>query len=355
MTDELSSVTLHNVAELADPEWTADSGGTPQATDGEPTTAARELRRVPTPVAARLNVAARERVRHPAGSEIRFVPTGEDPVRITLSASEATVARPFWGAFQGAERLEIDDEPTSFELSPPEALGGLDPAAAPAADEGFDPRVCRLRFEPWARVAVHEVRGPCRPPDESETPATRYLAYGTSITEGAAASATHLTYVSRVARELGLDPVNLGMSGSAYCEPAVAEHVAARDDWDVATLSLSVNMANRGFTVEQFRERARTLVTTVAKAHPDKPVACITLFPYHADLQHTGDRERARAYRNALATVVEGCEAGRVTVVDGSDLTPATGLTTDLLHPGDAGMEAIADGVARHLRDRLST
>lgn len=354
MIDDFPSVTLHNVAELADPEWTDDAAASRHSTAAPSTNAPRELRRVPTSVAEHLNVAARERVRHPAGSEIRFVPTGEEPVHVILSASEETVVRPFWGQFQDPDPLELDAEPATVELAPPPALGDLDPSAAPAAADAFDPRVCRLRFEPWSRVALHDVRGPCRPPTDAEVPAQRYLAYGTSITEGAAASATHLTYVSRVARQLGVDPMNLGMSGSAYCEPAVADHIAGRDDWDLATVSLSVNMANRGFTVEQFRERARNLVSTVAEAHPDKPVACVTLFPYHADLKRKGDQERARDYRDALRSVVEHCDTGSVTLVDGSDLTPATGLTTDLLHPGDAGMEAIADGITTQLRDTIT-
>lgn len=336
--DAYPSVTLHNVAELADPGWTADGD---------------ELRRVPGDVAERLNVAARDRVRHPAGSEIRFVPAADEVVSVTLSASEPTVVRPFWGAFQGEAIHEVGPEPTTIDLSIPEPIDDLDERAAPDADADFGPHVCRLRFEPWARVALHGVEGYCRPPTAGETPERRYLAYGTSITEGASASAVHLTYVGRVARELGLDPVNLGMSGAAYCDPAAAEHIAGRDDWDVATLSLSVNMANRGFTVAQFRDRAESLVTEVAGTHPDKPVACITLFPYHADLRKDGDRERARAYREALESVVAECSAGSVSLVDGSALSPATGLTTDLLHPGDAGMEAIADGVAGHLRSRL--
>ncbi len=340
MQDDYTSVALHNVAELADPDWT-ESGDA--------------LRRVPTDVAANLNVSARERVRHPSGSEIRFVPDGDATVRVTLSAAGATVVRPFWGSFQGEEILEIGPEPTTVELSPPDALADLDrdaPAATGAAD-AFDPRVCRLRFEPWAPVALHRIEGSCRPPEPEELPDHRYLAYGTSITEGAAASATHLNYVSRVARDLGLDAVNLGVSGAAYCEPAIADHIAERDDWDVATLSLSVNMANRGFTVAQFRDRAANLVASVAEADPDRPVVCVTLFPYHADLQHEGDRERARAYREALEGVVTDCSAENVHVVDGSELVPATGLTTDLLHPGDAGMEAIADGVGAELRDVL--
>ncbi len=339
MSDSYPAVTLHNVAELADPAWT--DGGS-------------ELRRVPNAVADELNVAARDRIRHPAGIEVRFVPERGETVRVTLSAGGETVVCEFWGSFQRADVHELGPEPVTLELARPDALAALDPEAAPDAGDAFDPRVCRLRFEPWAPVAIHDVRGACRPPDAGEVPATRYLAYGTSITEGAAASATHLTYVSRVARDLGLDAVNLGMSGSAYCEPAVARHVAARDDWDVATLALSVNMANRGFTVDQFRERAANLVETVAGAHPDDPVACVTLFPYHADLRTDGNRKRARAYREALEDAVDDCSTGNVALVDGSELLAATGLSTDLLHPGDAGMEAIADGLGSRLRPLLA-
>ncbi|WP_436928814.1 SGNH/GDSL hydrolase family protein [Halosimplex halobium] len=336
--DDYPSVALHGVAELAEPDWT-DAGD--------------ELRRLPDGVAGNLNVAARDRIRHPAGCEVRFVSRGGGPVRLTLSAAAETVVRPFWGTFQGETVLELGPEPTDVELSVPEPLTDLSPAAAAEAAGAFDPLVCRLRFEPWAPVALHDVRGECRPPEPDEVPDRRYLAYGTSITEGAAASATHLTYVSRVARDCGLDPVNLGMSGAAYCEPAVADHIAERDDWEVATLSLSVNMANRGFTVEQFRERAAYLVETVAASDHDRPVVCVTLFPYHADLRESGDRERARAYREALASVVEGCGSGNVSLVDGRELSPADGLTTDLLHPGDAGMESIADGLAPRVADAL--
>ncbi|WP_436910494.1 SGNH/GDSL hydrolase family protein [Halosimplex marinum] len=336
--DDYPSVALHDVAELADSDWT-DSGD--------------ELRRVPSDVAEDLNVAARERIRHPAGCEIRFVARDSGTVRLTLSAAAETLARPFWGTFQGDEPLEIGPQPAEFELSVPEPIADLDREVAADATEAFDPRVCRLRFEPWAPVALHDVAGECRPPADGEVPDRRYLAYGTSITEGAAASAIHLNYVSRVAREVGLDPVNLGMSGSAYCEPAVADYVAGREDWDVATLSLSVNMANRGFTVEQFRERAEHLVETVAASDPDRPVVCVTLFPYHADLRRSGDRERAQAYREALESVVEGCDSDNVSVVDGRELSSADGLTTDLLHPGDAGMESIADGLATRVDDAL--
>jgi lysophospholipase L1-like esterase len=333
--DEYPSVALHNVAETGSPDWT-DGGHT--------------LHRLPASVRADLNPGARERYRHPAGCELRFVPE-DGPVEVTLSAAAPTAVRPFWGDFQGREVTRLDTTPTTLELAVPERVRHLD---AGRVDGRFAPQVCRLPFDFWERVAVHDVSGACRPPAADEVPDRRYLAYGTSITEGAAASEPHLSYVARTARLLGVDAVNLGSSGTAFCEPAVAEHVAGRDDWDCATLSVSVNMATREFDVETFRDRAATLVDRVAGSHPDCPVACVTLYPYRADLCTDCDPERAAAFRATFADVVAESSHDNLLLVSGPEVMDATGLTTDLLHPGDAGMEAIGRGLADRLAPLVS-
>ncbi len=352
-SDIYSTVSLHNVAETVPADWTNGAGGThgTEATAGG--TDGDQLCRVPASVGANLNIDARERLRHPTGCEVRFVPERDDAVvSVMLSAAERTVFRPFWGEFQPSDPLELGPTPARFEFTIPERLPLLDDATTQAG--AFAPRVCRLRFEAWAPVAIHGVAGDCRPPTSDELPDHRYLAYGTSITEGAAASATHLTYVARVARQLGLDALNLGCSGSAFCEPAMADYLAGRDDWDVATLALSVNMANRGFTVAQFRERAATLVNAVASAHPNRPVACVTLFPYHADVVRGEDAERAAAFRAALRAIVAESPHDNLHVIAGEELMDSTELTADILHPGDAGMESIGRGIARHLAELLN-
>ncbi len=327
--EEFPDVALHNVVETAAAPWNADG---------------HRLRRAPAAVGDRLNVDARERMAHPTGCELRFVPGSDDAtIRVTLSARNRTTVWPFWGGFQGQEPVEFGPVPKTVALSVPDRIRRLDDGVETGA---FDPRICRLRFDAWEPVAVHDVAGDCRPPTDGELPDRRLLFHGTSITEGAAASAPHLNYVSRVARHLGVDALNLGASGSAFCEPAMADYLADRDDWDVATLALSVNMANRGFTEAQFREHVGPFVRTVAERNPGKPVLCVTLFPYHEDVVRDGDRERAAAFRAALRSAVDSCESGNVHLVEGPDLLDATGLTTDLLHPGDAGMDAIGAGLA---------
>ena len=333
-TEEYPSVSLHNVAETVPAEWT-DEGD--------------RLCRVPAAVGAGLNDTARERVRHPTGSEIRFVPRSDDEVvEITLSSAEPARLRTFWGSFQPWEPTEIGPEPETLGFAVPDHLRDL---TATDGTGRFDPRVCRIRFERFDAVAVHDVAGDCRPPAAAELPGRRYLAYGTSITEGAASSALHTNYVTRVARDCGFDALNLGCSGSAYCESAMADHIADRDDWDVATLALSVNMANTGgFPPEEFAARAEPFVDTIAGVHPEKPVACITLFSYFDDVTESGDADHAAAYREVLRDIVETSPHDNLSLVEGPDLLPLSGLTSDLLHPGDHGMAAIGAGLSRHLR-----
>jgi lysophospholipase L1-like esterase len=331
--DEYPTVSLHNVAETVPAAW-ADGGD--------------RLRRVPTAIGEELNEMARDRVGHATGGELRFVPESDDAeVEVTLSAAEPTQVRTFWGAFQPWQPTGIGPEPRTLTLSVPERLREL-----PVSPETgrFDPRVCRILFERVPAVAVHDVSGDCRPPESAELPDRRYLAYGTSITEGAAASATHTNYVTHVARNCGYDALNFGSSGSAYCEAAMAEYIGSRDDWDVATLALSVNMANTGgFAPETFHERADVFVNTIAGAQPEKPVVCVTLFPYFEDLIESGDADHARAYRDALRTIVEESSHENVTLVEGPELLEVSGLGADLLHPGDHGMGMIGEKLAERL------
>jgi lysophospholipase L1-like esterase len=334
MTIAYPSVSLHNVAETEPAEW-ADDG--------------HRLCRVPASVGEELNDDAHHRLRHATQGEIRFVPADDETeVEVTLSTPERTEIRVFWGTFQPWQAREVGPGTETLSLAVPDRLADLDESADVETGR-FDPRVCRIRFERFVPVALHDVTGDCRPPTTGEVPDTRYLAYGTSITEGAKATATHLNYVSRVARNCGYDALNLGCSGSAYCESALADHVASRDDWDVATLALSVNMANADFSTAEFRERVEYFVHTVAEAHPEKPVACVTLFPYYADVTAPGDPDRAAAFREALRSVVAESPGENVSLVEGTDLLSPGELTWDILHPGDEGMRTIGAGLADHL------
>lgn len=337
-------IQLHNVAELREP-------------DGRDGTL---LQRVPESVRVELNEGAQARMRHPAGVELRFVPEGPDPVEVTLSTiprngvAEGTV-RVFWGPFQTHETFPVGERET-IRVSLPERLTRLDPDVADGL--AFDPRVCRLVLPGAHRgghVVYHGADGDLRPPRPEELPDRRYLAYGTSITEGEAPLAEHLTYVNQTARRLGADHINLGSCGTAYCDPAMAEHIAARDDWDVATLALSVNMVG-SFSVAEFRERAAHMIDTVAGAHQDDPVAAITIYTNESDVcEGIAEAERSEPYREALREVVAETPHDNVHLLEGPAIVDGVaGLTPDLVHPGDDAMIRMGENLAARLDDLLA-
>jgi lysophospholipase L1-like esterase len=309
------------------------------------------LQRVPERVRLALNEKAQERMLSPACAEIRFV-SQAPTVRLTLSSDEVTDVVPFFGVFQGRERYTIGREPQTIAVTMPERLPQLDPTFCEKMP--FPPSVVRLMLA-GGPLFLHAVAGEgVRPPRTEELPGTRYLAYGTSITHGAAATGPHLTYAGQTARRLDADLINLGVGGSAYCEGALADYVAARRDWHVATLALSVNMIGAGFTLDEFYERASYMVNVVSGADTSRPVVCITIYPHFrefgsrfANLDAHGTPEQ---YRQRLRDAVSACPNPNVHLVEGTEiLCDVGGLTADLIHPADNGMIQMGENLARRI------
>ena len=315
------------------------------------------LQRIPESVRRYLNEKAALRMLAPDGAEIRFVAGGEN-IEVTLSSamSECEVVV-FWGGFQDIKRYTVGRKPTTLKLSYPQRLRQM--MEPQAGISGFSPSVWRLTLrgkDKHGVICFHDIQGDnLRPPDPSELPKQTYLAYGTSITDGFGATAMHMSFIAQLARQLGANFINLGSAGSAYCEPQLAEYIAQRDDWDFATLELSLNMIGGGFDVEAFSQRARYMVETVADGNPTRPVVCITNWNYFGNLCHHVQGPHGsglnEAYRQALRKIVSDCNRANIHLLEGADLLhDVTNFSIDLAHPGDAGMTQIAQNLSNRMK-----
>ena len=310
--------------------------------------------RVPESVRAKLNPGAQTRMLSPACAEVRLVADG-GPASLTLSSEGATQGVIFYGDFQDRAVVRIGKEPTSIPFAVPERLAQLDPKYTAAFP--FRPHVCRLMFA-GDPVHLHGVEGDgVRPPSPEELPKLRCLTYGTSITHGVAATGPHLTYVAQTARRLGADLINLGVGSFAHCEHELADYIAGRDDWHVASLALSVNMPAQ-FTPDEFYERVSYMVNTVAGADTSRPVACITLYPYFRDYGvqavTPGPKGPVEEYRQRLRDAVAACPHPNAHLIEGRDiLADIGGLTPDLVHPADNGMIQMGENLAKRLQALL--
>ena len=208
------------------------------------------LQRIPENIRVQLRQEAQNVYRQSACGEIRFV-SDFKPVKVTLASYGGnSKAMLFFGDFQVGEYV-IQEEPTDINIEVPNPRF-LSSPEFDSSSYPFSVAVSRLilRGNEIHLIAI-EGEG-IRAPEKHEVPKLKYLAYGTSITQGASATSADMTFASQVAWRLCTDVINLGASGVAYCEKALADYIAERKDWDFATLCISANMLNQEVSVEEF-------------------------------------------------------------------------------------------------------
>lgn len=311
------------------------------------------LQRIPESIRLQLREGAQNAYRKSACGEIRFI-SEDKPVKITLASYGGnSKALLYFGDFQLGEYI-ITEEPTVIITEVPSPKFISDNKFS-RLEYPFSPRVCRLILG-GNEIHLISIEGEyIRPPKEYETPGLKYLAYGTSITQGASATSSDLAYVKQVAWRLGTDVINLGASGAAYCEKALVDYIASRKDWDFASLCISVNMLNQGVSAEDFYEVAKYMACTIAEKNPSKPVICISLFTTFSDLGFVWPERNPKAtpteYREALKDIVEKSGLSNLHYIDGRKLlTSFYGLSHDLLHPGNNGMIEIGENLSGFIK-----
>lgn len=257
-----------------------------------------------------------------------------------LSRSGPGEAVIFYGDYQSSEIVALPAGViTPVPVCWPEALSQM-PAGR------FPNRVCRIFLN--ARSAVSYVGREwlsCRPPLSQEKPEKTLVCYGSSITHGGVARSNCNCYTQLTARKLGMDVLNLGLSGSCNASAQMADFIANDVQGDVFFLELGANMW-RTVAPDEYARRIRYLLQTVAQAHADKPVLAMALYPWHAVM------ERNSIYAQKLHKVIAELNLPNLHEVHGWDLLPdCTGLSADALHPSDWGHMVIAQNLAQAIQN----
>ncbi|MCX7002520.1 MAG: GDSL-type esterase/lipase family protein [bacterium] len=284
--------------------------------------------------------------------ELRFVVERGRRLAIVLTSLSGSDLFVYRGDFvQNHVRLPANGlyrHVLDFETSPFAKL-----RAEVLSTHAFAPQVWRIVLDgPMLFHGVDLMGCAIRPPHADEKPAKRWLTYGSSITHGYSPVTRMQCYVAQTARRLGVDVLNLGLSGACVCEPVFADYLASRDDWDFITCELGVNMRN-SFTPDEFARRARYLAETLTTRRPGKPVVLITPFPSAADVLSEPDAvtHTVRAFAAALRDIAAKFAARGVHLIEGADiLSQFSDLTCDLVHPGTEGHTLMAENLAARLR-----
>jgi lysophospholipase L1-like esterase len=190
----------------------------------------------------------------------------------------------------------------------------------------------------------------------------RVFFHGDSITQGHGVTSPRETYVRQVADRLDCVGINYGFGGTAWADTVVAQTIASRADWDVLVIMLGTNSFagadadGKPETAAQYARKYETFLATIRAAAPTKPIVCVTPILNRADIERGGNQngERPELYREGITRVVRQRRIAdpNLYLTDGLQMVddPLFLLVTDRVHPNDAGMHRIAEGVAAALK-----
>lgn len=194
----------------------------------------------------------------------------------------------------------------------------------------------------------------------------RVFFHGDSITQGHGVTSPRETYVWQAAEQLNCIGINFGFGGTAWADNIVAQTIASRNDWDVLSIMLGTNSFagtdayGKAETAAQYAAKYDAFLATIRAAAPAKPILCVTPILNRADLDRGGNLngERPESYRQGIVQVVRQRQNSdkNLHLADGLAMVndPLFLLVTDRVHPNDAGMHRIANGVAQALRPLLA-
>lgn len=314
------------------------------------------LQRVPEAVRVHLREGAKKEYIRPAGAEIRFALDGKnEKFSVTLASyNGGSKMKVFFGDYE-YEEYQIGVEPTTIEVGMVERFSdgkGKIPARR------FGDNVVRLMFGGEGVNVINLSVPYARAVRADELPKLKQLSYGTSITQGFKASSPSLCYAYLTAEKLGADLYNYGCSGNAFCEPELADYLCEQE-YDYATLELSVNMFNGGLTIEEYYNRIKYLTGRMAEKSNGRPIICISFFPYFYDLGIRNPKQSPKGdpddYRAVFEKIVEEIHLPNLHFISGKELfTDFTGLTADLLHPSNKGMAEIAEKLTARIKETVN-
>ena len=167
--------------------------------------------------------------------------------------------------------------------------------------------------------------------------------YGSSITQGACSCKSGDDYIGRLSKTLDFDFVNLGFSGSARAEKAIAEHIASIDA-SVFVLDYDHNAPDADY----LQKTHYYLYETVRSKNPNTPIILMTM-PHFGNFK---ERPINKARRDIIYSNFEKAKAQgdkNVYLVDcygcfGEDTTGECG-TVDFVHPDSLGFLRMAERV----------
>jgi len=174
------------------------------------------------------------------------------------------------------------------------------------------------------------------------------VCYGTSICHGMGVSRPGMTHLAQLGRRFDYPIINLGVSGNAKMEMAVAELLAELD------AALFIIDAVPNMEAELIAERAEPFLRHLVAARPGVPIILVEDRTYPAGWLTPSQAAQNAGRRDALRQVYRRLQAdgvGLLSYLEGEGLLGMDGDgTNDGSHPNDLGASRMADALEPAIR-----
>jgi hypothetical protein len=173
----------------------------------------------------------------------------------------------------------------------------------------------------------------------------RWITYGSSITQCAAAASPSLTWPAIVARNKGWDLTCLGFGGQCHMEPTVAR-VISELPADIISLCLGINvMGGNTLNIRTFRSVVIGMIELLRENHITTPlVVCSPIYCSYRESTENAVGMRLEIMREeirAAISILQGYGDRNLMYIDGLELfgEAYAGNQPDQLHPNAEGYQ----------------
>ena len=318
----------------------------------------RKYRRLPTLPKGSIPEAVDYLADHPAGGQVRFrTDSGSVSVKVKLKGKADMVHMPATGQC-GVDCYMGDFGDVKYVNTTKYDLALTEYELALYQNWPVSMRTITLYLplyqgveELW--IGLDEQASVLPPPDYVSN--KKVVVYGTSITQGGCASRPGMAYTNILSRNIPLEFINLGFSGSGKGEPEVAEVVSQIQDPACLVLDYEANCVS----TELFRKTLPEFIRIYRSAHPVTPILVVSRIPYAHDLHdpvYIEAREERKAFQQALVKELRAKGDRHIFFFDGSTLLGGKDFfecTVDGVHPTDLGFLRMARGLEPTLKTLL--
>ncbi len=173
------------------------------------------------------------------------------------------------------------------------------------------------------------------------------LFYGSSITQGGCASHSGTSYQAQLSLELGFHYRNLGFSGNAKGEAAMADYIASQD-----MSAFVFDYDHNAPSTDALAKTHEPFFQTIRKAHPHLPILMVSRpFPHLSEEENRRLAVITQTYENAKAKGDKN-----VWLLNGSTFFPddaAESALVDMCHPNDLGFYYMAKAMKPIIKEML--